>query len=197
MQIYLIASIVILQPFVIVYTRLTPSYCLHLKNGVLGVSVFRSPWPRMHLFIICFLMPAAAQELCEIRARQLLHASQPVRVQPDSSGVRVYLRGEVIGHLSKSCAELEADLLAETTSPVPPTPTTSSSSTPAPTVSTSPTPSTSSSDPQPVQNLITRADDPAHPVITVTRIGDRVAISVGKNYSNYSIITLILNLSCI
>ena len=157
-------------------------------------------YPNMYfLIIVYFFMPAGAQDLCAIRARQLLHAKQPVRVQPDGSGVRVYLRGEVIGHLSKSCAELEADLLAETAPTVPPTPTTSSTSTqtPAPTVSTSPTPSASSSDPRPVQELITKADGPAHPVITVSRIGERVAISVGKNYSNYSIITLILNLSCI
>ena len=154
------------------------------------------------LAIICFLVPAGAQNLCEIRARQLLHAEQPVRVQPNGSGIRVYLRGEVIGTIAKTCSELEADLLAETASTVPPTPTTST--TPAPTgstaptpASTAPTPSASSSDPRPVQELITKADGPAHPVITVSRIGERVAISVGKNYSNYSIITLILNLSCI
>ena len=110
-----------------------------------------------------------------IRARQLLNAEQPVRIQPNGLGFRVYLRGEVIGTISKSSAELEADLLAETASTSPPTPTTASTTTtPAPTASTAPTPastaptpSASSFDPRPVQEPITRADGPAHHVITV------------------------------
>ena len=175
----------------------------------------------MYVFVIFYVLAAigaGAQNLCAVRARQLLHAEQPVRVQPNGSGMRVLLSGKVIGFIKKSCAELEAEFRAEASSPaltVPSSPVTrpdqpqypvlSSTHTPAPTVSSSPTPSASSSvvrpqDPRPVQEPLTRADGPTHPVITASSFGvlsERVAFGVGKNYSNYSIITLILNLSCI